>query len=922
MASRGLAISHDYTDALGRDSLTSSFDVTVAAHHADGSVIQATRTIAVFCVYAYNKLRHGLLTPRVDVFEPVTLAGLVLCGFTIHNLEDEELSFSAEKHEWLTTEPDTVPRTVPHLVPGEVSIASSTAIGELYASPAPRPRDTPLAFAGRALGVSQQVAPLHIPGDALDIRVPARSAVTLVRAFSSSEFKKPVFGVAVHLQGKGLATRTPACASAYIEVRLPLEWGGAVLKQPLIDILSSLKLAGRAKTTITHDLLRDLSYQPPVPPGGSSAPERLRQIPEPSPGVGAAGRLPSPSVLSAHTQIAGAIHELLTPPLIPLDEQVPMIGNECDPDNLPDNLPEGMVCQLTSETAWRFVPGRVANAKKGDIVLSHDGQGMVGQMLQHLTPPQFYSHSGIMTKNHIELRHSTASEEWLLDHAQSGSGLDPTALKYLWPGTITQAIDKAAYFEWLPSPDKGSYAIHGFSFLPDTGNVNTIVYPLVVSPPPFAETAQVRLKLHSIANEAVLINGHYRFFCYTAPSIALDPGHVAGPEAGWAKGTVPTVCSSFIWLSAQHAGIRLEGSGTHITIDDLEPSDTAAGAAVDADTRDGLYLYNAGERQAAARWLYQTIYDLVYSKSGWWGRLLTDAPDNYANQVCNTFASDWPDGDSINSDSWKSTGAANAVSPDNIKFWDSPGPGNQHQFAGAYGYFTEAQYTPGTYARVPIYRWEQVLTRGTLTGAVQASADVSGANVSLLGSGEPNFVVGSDGRFEFDNVPAGRYTVSAGLNINGYWNSADVTALIAAGGTTDITITLQPPPEVDRLITVSVDMETDWTAVYAHSPHVYYDTRSVRLQPFHSHEHLEFEGGDTPHGRMIVDLDLNADLSVTVSYQALEIDDEVEGGTNGGFDIPKDCWHSRTGITVSNGDWIDNDATVFTIKVTNDQASA
>ena len=36
---------------------------------------------------------------------------------------------------------------------------------------------------------------------------------------------------------------------------------------------------------------------------------------------------------------------------------------------------------------------------------------------------------------------------------------------------------------------------------------------------------------------------------------------------------------------------------------------------------------------------------------------------------------------------------------------------------------------------------------------------------------------------------------------------------------------------------------------------------------------------------MIVDLDLNADLSVTVSYQALEIDDEVEGGTNGGFDI-------------------------------------
>ena len=205
---------------------------------------------------------------------------------------------------------------------------------------------------------------------------------------------------------------------------------------------------------------------------------------------------------------------------------------------------------------------------------------------------------------------------------------------------------------------------------------------------------------------------------------------------------------------------------------------------------------------------------------------------------------------------------------------------------------------------------------------MQANADVNGTNVSLIGSGAPDVVTGSDGKFEFENIPAGDYKVSAGLNIDGYWNSAEVTASITAGGTTDITITLQPPPQVDRLITVSVDMETDWTAIYAHSPHVYADQRSVRLQPFHSHEHLEFGGGDTPHGQMIVDLDLNADLSVTVSYQAQEIDDEIEGATSGGFDVPMGSWHSRTGITVSNGDPIDNDATKFDIVVSNDQANA
>jgi hypothetical protein len=205
---------------------------------------------------------------------------------------------------------------------------------------------------------------------------------------------------------------------------------------------------------------------------------------------------------------------------------------------------------------------------------------------------------------------------------------------------------------------------------------------------------------------------------------------------------------------------------------------------------------------------------------------------------------------------------------------------------------------------------------------VVANGDVAGANVSLLGSGKPDVLTGSDGRFEFDNVPAGDYSVSAGKDIDHYWKSADVPVSIVAGKTTDVTVVLQPPPEVNRWVTVTVDMETDWSSAWAHSPHAWFETKSARVHPFHSHEHLEFGGGDTPRGEMLVDIDMNADLSVTISYKLQEIDDEIEGENHGGFDVPAGWWHIRSGVSVSNGDTIDNDQTICTITVQNNQASA
>lgn len=910
------SVLHDYTWALGADQPNATFQIGVTAHYGGGMKTQGWRTIALRCVYAYNKLVRGVLTPRVTVLEPIAipLLPILLCSFIVQNLEDEDLVLTDEKHEWLDTG-DAGLASVVGVAPGLHSYQAAQALAAVveripaHHQAAQVARDS--VASAPAVAVEQ-------------IRIPARSVAVLLRIFPTGIFASSIFGVAIHLRGAGQCSKRPVLCSAYIEARLPMEWSASVGDVRLWQALDATGRTQLAHTDVRALLERQLAAAVAPPPGGqlvqaSAGDAHARQG---SATLAALAALPAlaPGIDPADLNV-------LFPDTVPFDWDSIGVGQQCDPDNVPDNLPEGMVCQLTSETAWRYVPGRVLNAKKGDLILSPGDQGLIALLLRQVHPPQFYSHSGIMTKNHIEITHSTASKDWLLDHpngilGQPTDGFEPAALKYQWPGTITQSMDDAFYYQWLTSPDKGPYKIQAFSFDPATGNANTLVYPLVVKPSPFAETAPVRLDLHAIAEQALSFKGHYRFYCYTDPAMALNPANVAGAEAGWAAGTVPTVCSSFIWLSAQRAGIRLEGPDPTTPASDLETGDVVLGAEVDPATRDGLYHYSAQERQDAARWLYQQVYDAVYNKSGWLGRFLTDAPDDVANQIVNTFASDWADTAAKDSDAWQHTGAANAVSPDNILLWDSPEAGNQRGFRSLYGHNEELFYRPGTYAQVPIYRWRLVATRGTLTGTVRANGDVAGATVSLLGSTLPDVVVGSDGKFRFDQVLSGRYTLSAGVNLNGYWNAKEVAVEIFAGQLTDVTIMLEPPPETNRLVTISIDMVTDWKSVWAHSPYPYSGTASVKLHPFHSHEHLELAGSNDTHGKIMFDIDLNADLSINVSWTAQEIDDEVEGEVKGGHGVGKDAvltWH---GLRVVNDDPIDADWTDMDFSVTNGQSNA
>jgi len=241
-ASRDGGVSHDYTEALVRDRLYTDFDVQVEALYDNGFVSTAKRTVSVFNTYGFNKIRERVLTPRVSVQNALTIPasffmpGEVICSFTVTNLEDEEISFTAEKQEWLTADPSDNP-------------ANIAATGIARESLAHVPATTPSIAATRI-----QVAP---SATSLDLRVPARSTITIVRVFPPEAFTGTVFGVAIHLSGIGMCSKLPAISSAYIEVKLPMQWSGLVVDSNDSRVLSFLaRNSALARDVVTH---QDLS---------------------------------------------------------------------------------------------------------------------------------------------------------------------------------------------------------------------------------------------------------------------------------------------------------------------------------------------------------------------------------------------------------------------------------------------------------------------------------------------------------------------------------------------------------------------------------------------------------------------------------------------------------------------------------------
>jgi hypothetical protein len=347
-------------------------------------------------------------------------------------------------------------------------------------------------------------------------------------------------GFAVHYRGTTARGGRQVRASAYFDIpgRFPRRDAVHATVTSTLTSLVQQGLVPLGKPILARDLatLARRSASPPTVRGSD-----LQLVASPGlDDVGISGTL---------TPLSGSTDEFVE-------------GAPCDPYNLPSVIPEGWVCQATAEKEWRWVPPRFVNARQGDIILSPGGDGLIAQLLRQVDPPQSFSHSGIMTRNQTEVTHSTASESRLLAYPEGSfdeptEGLQPDALRFLWPGVVKQTVEQAVDGQVMEDPQgeaengsKPTYTISGFN--PDfAGGLGEVTPALVVKPDPFEETLEIRTKLREIGAFAATQHrkGHYRFFAYTDPTVVLS--QVAPDSAGWAAGTYPCVCSSFIWFCAR-----------------------------------------------------------------------------------------------------------------------------------------------------------------------------------------------------------------------------------------------------------------------------------------------------------------------------------------------------------------------------------
>lgn len=898
-STRSLQVEHDFSRALEPDQEVLSFDITCRL--ADSK--EVARTLTLHSVYGILR-RRGVLSPPVASTIHAAKSGSGFSGqLTASNIEHEPITITHRSITPLTDDADAlhVPQMTRLRQPIEIPARSDVTIGTYAAFGSTLPYDA-AGFEVRFAGTSASGAPVRF-GAVFDIPLalrwwaPAhkRPDGGFVDITDAPVFEWPwdrVTDVVSRLVEEPELDRVSATVQPdddSIVAIGPLHEmrcrDGAERRavRRVIDAGVALDLETVGRSALDGTLLR-----PPLHP-------RTR-----------VGLHLLPLDFGSATMTARSLDGPPAPG--PVVE-----GQVCDPDNLSEDQQAQaddaqLVCQLTDEEVEALMPARFMNARKGDIILSPGGPGLVGALLRRVHPAQRYSHSGIMTRNYDEVTHSTASERRLKDYlvgftSDGSDGIRPDVLKWMWPGVVAQPVQAAIDGEPWVDPDNGkTYQISSFS--PHAVGVSDnddfqIVPPLVIKPDPMLETPEVRAKLHGIAAEAramaarpdTPIKSHYRLFCYTDPSIALTD--TAPPEAGWAAGTFPSVCSSFIWHMAKRREATLESPNANVMPGELEPDDVAEGAEVLPTTLDGLYRYTAAERLAAGQWLYDKLYDEAHEAAGWFGVLLTDAADDLASQVVNTFAADLPDKDS---DVWQSTLDANAVSPDNLLWWDGPDTG------GLYGYAEPLIYREPRVETYTISRWRKVISRSDVTGRVtQDGQPVPGAFVQAY-EGKAT-MTGPDGRYRIDDVPIGTYKFKAWKVVDGIYHSVERAVTLSAEAEV-VDLALEPPEDRYRLAKVFLDFDgrddEDFTSDEVTNPGPEY--RELELGPdrLTNATSRTYRWGGEVRAEYTIELALLADNSLQVQVRCLlfegtsEDTSDLDGQGVVSFNVPMDS----TGATV------------------------
>ncbi|SDG52959.1 hypothetical protein SAMN04488542_15411 [Fontibacillus panacisegetis] len=631
-------------------------------------------------------------------------------------------------------------------------------------------------------------------------------------------------------------------------------------------------------------------------------------------------------------KLGEGIHTISAPPSPgPIAE-----GQICDPDNLTEEELKAadagqLVCQRTDEVQEVLMPARWMNARKGDCILSPGGDGIIGGLMLNVNPAQWYSHSGIMTRNYDEITHSTGSQQRLMDHlvgvvSDGSDGFEPKVLKYIWPGAVTQTVQHSIEGEKFPDPEYDkTYSISSFgahSVGVTHNDQFKMIPPLVVKPDPLQETPAVRTALHAIATDArnnagrpgVKPKYHYRWYCYTDPTIGLrDP---EGPEAGWAEGTRPSVCSSYIWMHAKAHQAHLESSQPLVTPTDLEPSDISQGANIRPTTPDGLYNYSAKEREKAAYWLYDNIYNMAYDKAGWFGEILTDGSDDIANQFLNAFAHDVADGK--DSEDWKNVTDADAVSPDDMLWWDGPAQG------GVYGYAEPAIYREPRVESYTVSRWKKVLNRGTIRGKVlYESGPVAGAFVQAY-DGKTTYT-DKNGVYTLQDVPLGKYLLKSSKVIDGILYTAEANINLNIADLV-VDIHLQPPADRYRIAQIFLDFwgrdEETIGSDEILNPGPEYLELELGPDKLANSAHRKYKWGGEMRVEYAITVRLLLNNTIDVQVQGTlyegtsEDNNDLDGQGGLTFQVGVGNTTGAT-LTITNTDEEDDDAGILTISVKN-----
>jgi len=773
-------VTHDFEAALGTTDLYQPFHITVTMTDPSGTSSTSTRTLSAMNVYVASKNR-GFLVPSTSAngWLQKTAAGFAGTA-TITNAESSAFQVSHYQ---------IIPITADGADPGTVS--SPIAVAQPVQVPAKGSVDIRVA----GTDPSTVSSPIAL---AQPVEVPARGSVDIQVSCDSSDLPGNAIGFsAVFVDPASVAAKFPE------------------------------KVAAR-------------SVDPASPPASEPRADTAPQVPSDvaAPAAGAAtseggtvtGPIPVESPL-AGLQVRATAHFIMAPADRLSGESATsggsaQVGQPCDPDNLGD-APADLVCQVVQPVQYKQVtlPGMFVNARKGDTVLvPGGGDSLVSGMLVALTPPQPFSHSGLMTADYLQITHCTASQERLMAYpvgdaltsSEPTDGFRSDVVEYVWPGVITESAEEATSPFTMNDPESGkSYSFgNEFSQFPNSIMLDgalQLIPPVVVKPDPLEETPALRQQLWKVADDAAQQAGqfHYRFYCFTDPAIAEGTTGNAPANVGWASGTSPAVCASFVWLMMKRNGMNLMGPSANVTQAEVSSYATANGAAISADTPDGLFFYSAAQRQVAGAFLNQSLFNLVRDQVNWFEDDLTGTSTHICNQICNSFADDDSSSDN-DSTAWQNPGSANAVSPNDILFWNLPSAG------GPYGYFERLYYQPSQVSNVPVSVWARYSGTATVNGKVTYNgAPAPGATIQLTQT--LTAFSGADGTFTIPGVPLGSYqlkaTKSEPSDIPGGlpWLASASQIVSVDQASQSVAVTLEPPSSAYREVDIESSVTLNWS---------------------------------------------------------------------------------------------------------------